>query len=146
MIVIDSIAALFRCEFEAKDSFARAKCLQKFGAALHSLSNQFMVPILCINQVTDVIDPSDSAQNNFGLLDKKVMPSLGMVWSNQLLMRLMISRTPFKVQDKFPKAADQTLQLGSVLRVIEVVFAPHLPQSFCYCTVEKEGVRGLKDD
>ncbi|XP_043930439.1 DNA repair protein XRCC3 isoform X1 [Protopterus annectens] len=146
LVVIDSIAALFRCEFEAKSSFAKAKHLQKFGGALVSLSNRYVVPILCINQVTDAIDPSDSAQNNFGLLDKKVMPSLGMVWSNQLLMRLMISRTPFKLQDKFPKAVDQTLQSGSILRIIEVVFAPHLPQSFCYYTVEQEGVRGWKVD
>ncbi|MEE6493807.1 hypothetical protein FKM82_016945 [Ascaphus truei] len=51
LIVIDSIAALFRCEFAASDSVLRAKHLQTFGAKLHSLSSRFLTPVLCINQV-----------------------------------------------------------------------------------------------
>lgn len=51
LVVIDSIAALFRCEFAAKDSVLKAKYLQIFGAKLHKLSSKFRVPVVCINQV-----------------------------------------------------------------------------------------------
>lgn len=51
LVVIDSIAALFRCEFGASDSVLKARYLQTFGAQLHALSTRFRTPIMCINQV-----------------------------------------------------------------------------------------------
>lgn len=51
LVVIDSIAALFRCEFGASDSVLKARYLQMFGAQLHSLSTRFSTPVVCINQV-----------------------------------------------------------------------------------------------
>ncbi|XP_055572454.1 DNA repair protein XRCC3 isoform X5 [Falco cherrug] len=50
LVIIDSLAALFRCEFGASDSVTKARYLQTFGAQLHSLSTRFRTPILCINQ------------------------------------------------------------------------------------------------
>ncbi|XP_042714169.2 DNA repair protein XRCC3 isoform X3 [Chrysemys picta bellii] len=140
LVVIDSMAALFRCEFGAKDSVMKARYLQTFGAKLHSLSSRFRTPILCINQVTDAVDETDVAQSNFGLLDKKVSPALGLTWSNQLLMRLMASRITQSEQS--PGGALQ--HTGSVLRTLSVVFAPHLPPSFCCYAVNLEGVKGVK--
>ncbi|XP_048711352.1 DNA repair protein XRCC3 isoform X3 [Caretta caretta] len=134
LVVIDSMAALFRCEFGAKDSVMKARYLQTFGAKLHSLSSRFRTPILCINQVTDAVDETDVSQSNFGLLDKNVSPALGLTWSNQLLMRLMASRTTQSEQS--PGGALQ--HTGSVLRTLSVVFAPHLPQSFCCYAVNLE--------
>ncbi|XP_074852536.1 DNA repair protein XRCC3 [Carettochelys insculpta] len=140
LVVIDSIAALFRSEFGAKDSVMKARYLQTFGAKLHSLSCRFRTPILCVNQVTDAVDETDVVQNDFGLLDKTISPALGLTWSNQLLMRLMASRLTVS-----EKSFGGTLQhIGSVLRTLRVVFAPHLPQSFCCYTVNLEGVKGVK--
>lgn len=51
LVVIDSIAALFRCEFGPAESALKARYLQTFGAQLHSLSTRFRTPIMCINQV-----------------------------------------------------------------------------------------------
>lgn len=51
LIIIDSIAALFRCEFAAKDAVVKAKHLQTIGAKLHQLSRDFTTPVFCINQV-----------------------------------------------------------------------------------------------
>lgn len=51
LVVIDSIAALFRCEFGVSDSVRKARYLQMFGAQLHNLSTRFRTPIMCINQV-----------------------------------------------------------------------------------------------
>ncbi|XP_078418567.1 DNA repair protein XRCC3 [Cetorhinus maximus] len=144
LVVIDSVAALFRCEFGASDSIAKAKCLQKFGAMLHQLSHRFSSPIICVNQIADAISGSSLAQSNFGLLDK-VLPALGLTWSNQLLMRLMVSRTQFCAEGKFPDDKVCALNSGTVLRRMEIIFAPHLPQSFCNYIICKEGVRGMKE-
>ncbi|PIO37088.1 hypothetical protein AB205_0144530, partial [Aquarana catesbeiana] len=50
LIIIDSIAALFRCEFAAKDAVVKAKHIQTIGAKLHQLSRDFTTPVFCINQ------------------------------------------------------------------------------------------------
>ncbi|XP_018084099.1 X-ray repair complementing defective repair in Chinese hamster cells 3 L homeolog isoform X2 [Xenopus laevis] len=138
LVVIDSIAALFRCEFAAKDAAVKAKHLQTLGAKLHNISNRFITPVLCINQVTDRVREMNSEQDDdLGLQDKKVVPALGISWSNQLLMRVMVARTQH--------TAPTELASGGILRTMEVVFAPHIAQSSCYYTVDLEGVKGLDD-
>ncbi|XP_029453902.1 DNA repair protein XRCC3 isoform X2 [Rhinatrema bivittatum] len=66
LIIVDSVAALFRGEFAAKDSAVRAKHLQTLGAKLQNLSCGFQTPILCINQVTDAVGDMDARQSNSG--------------------------------------------------------------------------------
>ncbi|XP_056402931.1 DNA repair protein XRCC3 isoform X2 [Hyla sarda] len=69
LIVIDSIAALFRCEFTAKDAALKAKHLQSLGAKLHHLSTIFTAPVFCINQVTDTMKDADTALNLMGYVN-----------------------------------------------------------------------------
>lgn len=52
LLVIDSVAAPFRCEFPGPDAVPRAGLLQALGAALRRLSHTFESPVLCINQVS----------------------------------------------------------------------------------------------
>ncbi|XP_014727379.1 PREDICTED: DNA repair protein XRCC3 [Sturnus vulgaris] len=139
LVVIDSIAALFRCEFGPAQSALKARYLQTFGAQLHSLSTRFRTPIMCINQVTDAVSESEAAQCSCRIVGSRVTPALGITWSNQLLMRLMVSRT--SLPGPSPGAASHSA--GSV-RTLSVVFAPHLPPSFCCYTVQLEGVKGIK--
>ncbi|KAG8449302.1 hypothetical protein GDO86_016090 [Hymenochirus boettgeri] len=135
LIVIDSIAALFRCEFAAKDAIAKAKHLQTFGAKLLKISNSFLAPILCINQVTDTLREMSSGQTHLGMHDKKVAPALGISWSNQLLMRIMVARTQYTAPPEYG---------GGILRTMEVLFAPHVLRSVCYYTVDLVGVKGFE--
>ncbi|NXH18045.1 XRCC3 protein, partial [Bucco capensis] len=143
LVVIDSIAALFRCEFGVSDSVTKARYLQTIGAQLHNLSCRFRTPVMCINQV--------GCQNCFlfyrehlimagtGRGKSVVSPALGITWANQLLMRLMVSR----VSQPEPSSGVASHHTGSV-RILRVIFAPHLPPSFCYYTVKLEGVKGIK--
>ncbi|ETE64426.1 DNA repair protein XRCC3, partial [Ophiophagus hannah] len=128
LIIIDSIAALFRCEFSATDSLPKAKYLQRFGAKLHRLSCRFHTPIICINQALC-----------FSCSARTVVPALGITWSNQLLMRLMVCRTVNQAL-----TGGETLYSKSELRMLRIIFAPHLPQHFCYYTVNLEGVKGIR--
>lgn len=52
LLVVDSVAAPFRCEFDGQASVARARRLQSLGATLRRLSSTFQCPVLCINQVS----------------------------------------------------------------------------------------------
>lgn len=38
----------------------------------------------------------------------------------------------------------ETLYGRSELRMLRIIFAPHLPQRFCYYTVNLEGVKGIR--
>ncbi|NXV64202.1 XRCC3 protein, partial [Molothrus ater] len=140
LVLIDSMAALFRAEFGPADAALKARYLQAFGAQLHSLSTRFRTPIVCINQVwypmASYLNVSYFPSRVAG---SRVTPALGITWSNQLLMRLMARRV--WLPGHSPAAAAPGP--GSS-RTLSVVFAPHLPPSFCYYTVQLEGVKGIK--
>ncbi|NXO93898.1 XRCC3 protein, partial [Certhia brachydactyla] len=141
LVVIDSIAALFRCEFGPAESALKARYLQTFGAQLHSLSTKFRTPIMCINQSVTMANSAALSHSVVtpGVVGSRVTPALGITWSNQLLMRLMVSR--ISLPRHSPGAASH--YTGS-MRTLSVVFAPHLPPSFCYYTVQLEGVKGIR--
>ncbi|XP_074182967.1 DNA repair protein XRCC3 isoform X2 [Rhinolophus sinicus] len=50
LLVIDSVAAPFRCESDTPASAPRARRLQALGAALRQLSATYQSPVLCVNQ------------------------------------------------------------------------------------------------
>ncbi|NXY82902.1 XRCC3 protein, partial [Alcedo cyanopectus] len=141
LVVVDSIAALFRSEFGASGSVAKAQYLQTFGAQLHSLSTRFRTPIMCINQSEAISYGMHSCSTLqcflYSTVDNRVFPALGITWANQLLMRLMVSR----VSQPQQPAGLAPHHRGSV-RTLTVIFAPHLPPSYCYYTVKLEGVKG----
>ncbi|XP_062266748.1 DNA repair protein XRCC3 [Platichthys flesus] len=130
LVVVDSVAALFRSEFQADDWLERNKRLLTFSSILHHLSQEFTTPVLCINQVTDVFSRSDSS----GPLSSNMSPALGLAWSNQVMVRLMMRRLQRTVV-----RGDQS----SALRRLEVVFAPHLARDGRDAAVWREGVGGV---
>ncbi|XP_021511646.1 DNA repair protein XRCC3 isoform X2 [Meriones unguiculatus] len=135
LVVVDSIAAPFRCEFDSQASAVRAKHLQSLGATLRRLSSTFRSPVLCINQVTEMVEDQESVPGPLGACDERLSPALGITWANQLLMQLMADRV---------REDGATMGLPkSPARTLRVLFAPHLPLSSCGYTVSGEGVRGM---
>ncbi|XP_058468789.1 DNA repair protein XRCC3 isoform X1 [Solea solea] len=130
LVVVDSVAALFRAEFQADDWLQRNKQLLALAATLQHLSDEFNTPVLCINQVTDVFNSSD----RLSPVMSQVSPALGLAWANQLMVRLMLLRLQGVVAQ-----GDQR----SALRRLEVVFAPHLDKDGRDAAVWREGVRGV---
>ncbi|XP_041660944.1 DNA repair protein XRCC3 isoform X1 [Cheilinus undulatus] len=148
LVVIDSVAALFRSEFQASDWLERNRQLISFSSKLHQLSQEYDIPVLCVNQVTDVFSTSDdtlgySTQSNADMefltvnipLSSSVSPALGLAWANQVTVRLMMQRLQRTVSH-----GDQQ----SALRRLEVVFAPHLARDGQEAAVWREGVRGVQ--
>ncbi|XP_030740880.1 DNA repair protein XRCC3 [Echinops telfairi] len=132
LVVLDSVAAPFRCAFGGQASVARARRLQTLGAALRRLSCTFQSPVLCTNQIMDAVEDRALAGPQ-GFTDERACAALGMAWCNQLLLRLAAERT-----------RSEESPLGPPARTLRVVFAPHLPPASCSFTVSAEGVRGTE--
>ena len=63
-IIIDSIAALFRCEFEVHETVRRARELSSFASQLHQLSYKYSCPVVCVNQVSIILCTGQSYDCN----------------------------------------------------------------------------------
>ena len=51
LLVIDSLAALFRVEFGLDEGGIRGQTLMAVGAYLKELSDTYHIPVVCVNQV-----------------------------------------------------------------------------------------------
>lgn len=54
LIIIDSLAALFRSEDIMFDHHTKANTLQYLGFAMHTLCQRYNLAIVCINQVRPI--------------------------------------------------------------------------------------------
>uniref|UniRef100_A0A3B4AEY1 RecA family profile 1 domain-containing protein n=1 Tax=Periophthalmus magnuspinnatus TaxID=409849 RepID=A0A3B4AEY1_9GOBI len=123
LVVVDSVAALFRSEFEASDWLQRHQQLLAVSSALRRISRQFNAPVLCINQVRPRPGPEpglDPAVPLFSPAPSSFGPALGLAWSNQLTVRLMMRR-----EEGLLVRGDQS----STPRSLQVNFASHLPSA-----------------
>uniref|UniRef100_A0A8D3C2N9 DNA repair protein n=1 Tax=Scophthalmus maximus TaxID=52904 RepID=A0A8D3C2N9_SCOMX len=131
LVVVDSVAALFRSEFQADDWLERNKQLLTFSSALQQLSLEFNTPVLCVNQMNDL----NLFVFRLSPLSSSVSPALGLAWANQVMVRLMMQRLQGSVERG---------EQSSALRRLEVVFAPHLARGGRDAAVWREGLRGVK--
>jgi len=69
LVVIDSIAALFRTEFDAQDSVVRAENMAHHAHQLKMISDEFTIPIVVTNQVADLfLDSFHSTSRSTGVI------------------------------------------------------------------------------
>ncbi|XP_060189401.1 DNA repair protein XRCC3 homolog [Lycium barbarum] len=142
LIVIDSIAALFRFEFEnnPRDLKQRSGLFFKISSKLKEQARRFGLAVVVINQVVDVMDDSDGLRiGNSACLytsERKVSAALGLSWANCVNMRLFLSRNE--------EVAGDDCFATRTRRFIRVVFAPHLPDSYCEFVITGEKICGLE--
>lgn len=120
LIVIDSIAGIFRSSYENNEIRNRAEDMRVVGGQLHKLASQFSVCVLCVNQVT----ASDGLE--------RCVPALGLAWSNLVTTRIQLHRLEPNGIDAEPS------------RSLQVVFAPDLPEASVPYTITQAGVFGLE--
>ena len=88
-------------------------------------------------QVSDLVGHSQTTQ-------RRVIPALGISWVNLVTCRLMCERTARHVDITHRDASSgKPVTIQANVRQIEVLFAPHLPNSTTYYTIDNEGVKGL---
>lgn len=156
LIVIDSMAALFRSEFDNTpfDLKRRSSLFFKISGKLKSLARRFGLAVLVTNQVVDFIGENDGVNGmRLGNLSslyssgRRVCPALGLAWSNCVNSRLFLSRNEeAHAEDKaLADTGDGDYQVSrQTRRHLYVVFAPHLPESSCEFVIRKEGVFGVE--
>eukprot|EP00727_Mastigamoeba_balamuthi_P013379 m51a1_g8664 putative x-ray repair cross complementing 3 isoform 1 (369) ;mRNA; r:92785-94157 len=146
IVVIDSMAALFRYEYGRDDAAERAAALWSHARTLSRLASDRHVHVVVANQVTDLVR-DDGEQCPFTVADadagceaeprlssRRVVPSLGLGWANCVTTRLQLSRTGLSVQ------AEAT-GVPAVVRKLQVVFSPWLPNVTVPCVVDSTGLR-----
>ncbi|XP_075226431.1 DNA repair protein XRCC3-like isoform X2 [Lycorma delicatula] len=117
LVVIDSITAVFRADYDQHDMATRAKDLRTVGLQLHSLANQFHISVLCVNQVSSLIQQDNNCRSI-------LVPALGLAWSNLVTTRL------------------QMIQGETDNRALHVIFSPELPQTSCPYKISASGISG----
>ncbi|MCD7455585.1 hypothetical protein HAX54_028706 [Datura stramonium] len=139
LIVIDSVAALFRFEFEnnPRDLKQRSGLFFRISSKLKEQARRFGLAVVVINQVVDVIDDSDGFRigNSTCLYtsERKVCAALGLSWANCVNTRLFLSRH----EERIAQEVGDDCFTTQTRRFIRVAFAPHLPDSYC---ISKSGV------
>lgn len=119
-VIFDSISANFRV---SPRSPSVTNSLYRIAYILNSISFEFLVNVLCLNQVTDVITGSFSSPQ-----DLRYKPALGLAWSNSISTRISISRPP------------ETSSMPSLRRIF-VVRSPNMGQVVLDCTLDNTGFR-----
>ena len=115
LIVIDSIAALFRGEFGAAQSVARADALFTLARKLKQLAHVYDLLIVCVNQVAAAFAATGNTQ--------QLVPALGLAWSN-----CVNTRCSFRRRGR--------------MREMEVVFSPDCPTLSASFVIESKGLVG----
>ncbi|XP_027189077.1 DNA repair protein XRCC3 homolog [Cicer arietinum] len=145
VIVVDSIAALFRSDFEnsSLDLRKRSSLFFKISGGLKSLAERFGLAVLVTNQVVDFIGEDEGLNNgmrigNFSELyssGRRVCPALGLSWANCVNSRFFLS-----MDDEYEEGGGRVTKM----RRLSVVFAPHLPQCSSRFVITTEGVFGVE--
>ncbi|WOG96857.1 hypothetical protein DCAR_0416195 [Daucus carota subsp. sativus] len=150
VIVIDSIAALFRSEFENTpfDLKRRASLFFKISIKLKLLAKRYGIAVLVTNQVVDVMRSSgDLNALRIGNIDlyssgRRICPALGISWASCVNSRLFLSMNEEIVGNAMGEG-DANISCRRTKREMHVVFAPHLPSSSCEYVINREGVFGV---
>ncbi|GAV59583.1 Rad51 domain-containing protein [Cephalotus follicularis] len=153
LVVIDSIAALFRSEFENTpcDLKRRSSLFFKLSGKLKALALRFNLAVVVTNQVVDMVEPNQGVNGvrvgNLRCLyssGRRVCPALGLAWANCVNSRLFLSR--YEEVDREENGGgkgQRDFLCKRTMRQLHVVFAPHLPYSSCEFVVTRDGVLGV---
>ncbi|XP_063725939.1 uncharacterized protein LOC134853904 isoform X2 [Symsagittifera roscoffensis] len=93
-VIVDSIAAVFRCETRSDISHVeRSEIFFQLASSLKRLSVEHGVHVIVMNQVSDIF-PEDVMNMHKWLTGTK-KPSLGLSWSNCVTTRILVSCTQY---------------------------------------------------
>ncbi|CAK1583726.1 unnamed protein product [Parnassius mnemosyne] len=133
VIIIDSIAAPFRCE--STNYVKRAEDLREVAIMLLSLAQKYNLAIICINQVTASFGGS-----------LNVLPSLGLAWSNMVTYRLCLKKIAKDVNlnnKECLQKNSENLHCNTYIRELSIVYAPDLPNSSTKFIITSDGVQSI---
>jgi len=163
LIVIDSLAALFRFEFSKDDAVEKTKVLWDYANQLKEISSRHSVAIVVVNQVTGLFantsSPGGPIYTNSYLQSLRytsttssghTVPALGLAWANFVNTRIILSRTTCFIPKKRKIEASGSREPHQgpgehkeVVRKMKVVLSPCIPESECFFVVNNSGIQSL---
>lgn len=155
LIVIDSIAALFRSDFDNTpvELKKRSSLFFKISSKLKALAKRFNLAVLVTNQVVDLVGPNDGINGlrigNLGCLyasGRRICPALGLAWANCVNSRLFLSMNEEVIHEENGQLNGESSDFvcKQKRRKLYVVFAPHLAESSCEFVITREGLFGVE--
>ncbi|KAJ4907795.1 DNA repair protein XRCC3-like protein [Raphanus sativus] len=155
LIVLDSVAALFRSEFDntPSDLRKRASCFFKMSGKLKQLASRFGLAVVVTNQVTDFVESSSDGLSGLRVGNlrclyssgRRVVPALGLAWANCVNSRVFISRSGVCEERRGDGESGSSLVSGRARRRFDIVFSPYLPASSCEFVITGEGICGVRE-
>ncbi|KAI5355903.1 hypothetical protein L3X38_008798 [Prunus dulcis] len=118
LIVIDSIAALFRSQYQTTlaDLKRRSEMFFDISGTLKGFANKFGLVVAVTNQVVDFIGPHDGVNGvrlgNLESLDTSsrwVSPALGLAWAHCINSRVFLARHEPSIGVNIRNAASTTI-------------------------------------
>ena len=144
LIIIDSIASLFRIEIDTSNVSSlllRTRILFDFSSTLKWLSYQYSCPIIITNQAT-------ANFNHFTNFNQDWTPSLGLSWSNCINIRFIISKTNMKreiinsiITNNNENIIESTENV--IIRNINVEISPRQENLKCNFYINNSGIHGI---
>lgn len=134
LLVIDALAELFHSSDKTTTQtlVERSRNLYEISSLLHNIASQHEIAILVLNEVGDAFDRSYGVDTDtdlvysdqsrwFGRADSvpgesRKEASLGLVWANQVNVRILLSRTGRR------RYLDDVRSVGNKLRKVDGVF------------------------
>ncbi|KAL7749621.1 DNA repair protein rhp57 [Sorochytrium milnesiophthora] len=156
LLVVDSLAALFRGDDINSDMRARGKLLHSIGTVIKKLADAYSLAVVVVNQVsanmswpltTGTVTHSRDALPQTRPHYPDVHPTLGQIWTGCVNTRVMVTR-----HDRHGNALAVAPDGGGggVLRTLHIVFSPYIPSSlgsggaYCEFAVVESGIRGVE--
>ena len=138
LVIIDSIAALFRSEFDVSAAIKRAQVLFEISTTLKWLSHSYDSVIITTNQVTANLSPFTT---------QEWVPSLGLAWSNCISARIKITKSNMKrdVEETIPSGPGETAICTKqvTIRSFYVEISPRAQDVKASFYISDSGIHGI---
>jgi hypothetical protein len=194
VLIIDSLGSLFHSPDKTTTAtlVERSKFLSEIGELLHRFASSQGAAVIVINQVADVFQPQNAPSHLVSQSDEEPEliykdqavwfnrapfhdshpareATLGLIWANQINMRIMLSRTRRRIRsseqevdvlskrrkrldgggmtaevafEAFQDDLDEAVEIGTPIRKLSVVFSSVCAPRSLEFVVVKEGVQG----
>ncbi|KAI5342800.1 hypothetical protein L3X38_010676 [Prunus dulcis] len=151
LIVIDSIAALFRSQYQTTpaDLKRRSEMFFNISGTLKGLANKYGLAVVVTNQVVDFIGPHHGVNGvrlgnleSLGTSGRRVSPALGLAWAHCINSRVFLARYEQSIEGDIRNAPSTSIS-SQTHGTFHLVFAPHLAYASAEFVIKKEGVVGV---
>lgn len=111
VLIVDSVAALFRATYGSSDGNARTQDMRELGAILLGMNFEHRICVICVNQVTACFSSEGS------------VAALGLAWANIVNTRIQLFRG------------------HGPMRIMKVLFSPSLPKYEINFEISERGLK-----